>query len=343
MKHFMRLIMLFIPFAALLACASNPIGYPKPFRGREEGKQWMRSARYGVFVHYLRQKDDTYNWNQHVNEFDLDTFVDQIVQSGAGYVIFTVGQNSGHYCTPNATYDRYCGYTAGDRCSTRDLPMELADALGRHGIRLMLYFTARTPYHDLNAREKFADSADIIKDPAPQEFTKRWSEVLREWAERYKGKVAGWWFDGGYNTAGWDDETKPYNWHTWAAAARAGNPGRLLAFSKGSDKKFAFGRLTDEQDYTAGERNGFDFVPSDAPAPPGMQWHLLGYMGKDWAQRNGPVRSDEWMVDYVRKIIEQGGVISMDVNCVQGHIYEPHFKQLLAIRNGLANSGEKSE
>jgi hypothetical protein len=299
---------------------------------REVAKTWLRDAKYGVMVHFLGGGAD---WNKKVNSFDVANFAQQMHDVRAGYVIFTLGQNSGYFCAPNATYERYGGFAPGKRCSTRDLPLELAEQLQRHGIGLILYLSARAPHDDMQARKGLAEGDDLIHAPAPQEFTRRWSEVIREWSQRYETKVAGWWFDGAYTTDGWDDSAQNFNWHTLASAARAGNPGRLLAFNKGTTVKDAFGILTDEQDYTAGERNGFDLVPEDAPAPLNVQWHLLGYMGENWAQKNGPTKSDAWMIDYVQKINDQRGAVTMEVHEDAGHVYEPHYRQLLAIRNAV--------
>lgn len=53
--------------------------------------------------------------------------------------------------------------------------------------------------------------------------------MIEKWSLRYGRTVRGWWFDGAYNIVGWDDLTMPYNWKTWAAACRAGNPDGILA------------------------------------------------------------------------------------------------------------------
>jgi hypothetical protein len=136
-------------------------------------------------------------------------------------------------------------------------------------------------------------------------------------------------------TKTWDDLSQPYNWHAWAEAARAGHSGRLLAFNKGTQLNDAFGMLTDEQDYTAGERNGFDVTQAEAPARPGLVWHLLGYMGKDWGKTGEPTRSDAWMIDYVRRINDGGGVVTMDVHVENGRVHPPHLAQLVAIRQAI--------
>lgn len=295
------------------------------------GKAWLKEAKYGVFVHYL---GGGANWNEKVDSFDVEKFASQIVQSGAAYLVFTLGQNSGYYCSPNATYERYAGYEIGQRCSTRDLPMEIAGALDAKGIRLMLYLPSRSPQQDKQAMAGLGDVHE--RQPAPQEFTRKWSDVIAEWSLRYGKKVSGWWFDGSYNRVGWDDLSKPYNWNTWAAAVRAGNPISLIAFNPGADIKHAFNKLTDQQDYAAGEQTKFGATPQSKPAPAGLQWQILSHLGTRWAKADGPRRTDAWMIDYIRQVHDQGGAVTIDINVApDGTIYEPHLKQLIAIRKAL--------
>ena len=115
---------------------------------------WLKAAKHGVFVHFLGGGPE---WNQKVDSFDVRRFATQMVQARAGYVVFTLGQNSGYYCSPNATYDKFTGHRAGQRCSRRDLPMELADALQAQRIPLMLYLPSRAPQDDAEAMKSLAD------------------------------------------------------------------------------------------------------------------------------------------------------------------------------------------
>jgi hypothetical protein len=292
---------------------------------------WLPEAKYGVFIHFLGGGE---NWNEQVEKFDVETFAQQMKDAGAAYVILTLGQNSGYYCAPNATYSKYCGYEPGDRCSKRDLPADLIKALAKHEIRLMLYLPSRSPQRDENAMAKLGDVHE--QRPAPQVFTKRWSEVIREWSLRYGKNLHGWWFDGSYNTAGWDDLDKPGNWSTWAAAARAGNPGSVLAFNPGTNLRKAFSRLTKEQDYTAGEQNSFTVTPAQYPAPEGMVWHVLAHVGSHWGKADGPQHSDEHMIDYIHTVNAQGGVVSIEVAIGdKGAVYPPHQRQLEAIAGAV--------
>lgn len=295
--------------------------------GADRDAKWFHDAKYGIFTHYLGAGPD---WNDQVNKFDVEFFANQIKRAQAKYLIFTLGQNSGYYCSPNAVYEKYAGYQTGERCSKRDLPMEIADALAKRGIRLMLYLPSRAPQQDKQAMQGLGDVNE--NEPAPQEFTKRWSEVIAEWSNRYGRKISGWWFDGSYNTKGWDDLSKPYNWNTWASACRSGNPDSLIAFNRGADIKKAFIRLSEQQDYTAGEQNQFEATPSTNSAPKGMQWHILSYLGSSWARADGPTNRDDYMIGYVKSVIAEGGVVTIDVNVSgDGHIYFQHLAQLIQI------------
>ena len=92
---------------------------------------WM-SARYGVGFHYLQNwmaetKDGgPAEWNATVDSFDVNRFASDVASTGAKWVLFTVGQNSGYYCAPCSVMNSYSGYAPGERCSFRDLPMDMA-------------------------------------------------------------------------------------------------------------------------------------------------------------------------------------------------------------------------
>jgi alpha-L-fucosidase len=317
----------------LLACLVTPCSFAVTENANQKNPDttWMKEAKYGVFVHYLGGGAD---WNDTVASFDVEKFASQVEQSGAAYIMFTLGQNSGYYCSPNATYEKYAGYETDPHCSKRDLPMEIANALHERGIRLMLYLPSRSPQQDKQAMASLSD-VDQMK-PAPQEFTRKWSEVIAEWSRRYGKKVSGWWFDGSYNRAGWDDLSQPYNWNTWAAGVRAGNSDSLIAFNPGAEIKHAFHKLTNQQDYTAGEQTQFGVTPQSNPAQGNLQWQILSHLGTRWGKADGPRRSDAWMIDYVRQVHDQGGAVTIEVNISgDGTIYEPHLKQLIAICQAL--------
>jgi hypothetical protein len=283
-----------------------------------------------VFIHFLGGGD---GWNREVESFDAAGFARDCHEAGAAYAVLTLGQNSGYYCSPNATYDKLTGHKPGERCSTRDLPADVAKELAVYGIRLMLYLPSRSPQRDAAAMEALGDVNE--QQPAPQVFTKNWSAVIQEWSERYGNEVHGWWFDGAYSRAGWDDLAQPYSWRTWAAACRAGNPDSALAFNPGTRLDKAFASLTDEQDYTAGEQNRFEVTPESHPCPETMVWQVLCHMGTMWGRTDGPQLDDAAMIEYVRTVNSQGGAVTFEVAHHLGRVHEPHLRQLRAVRAAI--------
>ncbi len=114
---------------------------------------WMRAAKWGVMTHYLADWQARSNnlqmnvekWNDMVDHFDVDGLADQIKSVGAGYHILTIGQNSGYFDAPNATYDKLVGIEPS-KCSQRDLIGDMADALHKRGLKLIVYLPSGGPW-----------------------------------------------------------------------------------------------------------------------------------------------------------------------------------------------------
>ncbi len=113
----------------------------------------MKDARWGVMTHYLadwiaqgegRKQMGVDRWNELIDRFDAEGLARQLESVGAGYYVLTIGQNSGFYLAPNATYDRLVGIEPS-KCSRRDLVADVADALNKRGIRLIVYLPAGRP------------------------------------------------------------------------------------------------------------------------------------------------------------------------------------------------------
>ena len=215
---------------------------------------WM-SGRYGVGFHYLQnwmretKNGGSAEWNATVRSFDVDRFAGDIAATGAKWVLFTVGQNSGYYCAPNAALDRHSGYRAGERNSTRDLPMDLANALAARGIELILYLPVNAPKQDARIAHGFGLTAKASNGnwKVNEEFMKKWAKVIEEWSRRYGTRVAGWWFDGAYGGNGWKARFARHI----AAAVHSGNRDAVIALNPGASAGLR--QIAPEQNYTAGE------------------------------------------------------------------------------------------
>ena len=156
-----------------------------------------------------------------VRAFDVEALATQLAEAHARYFVITLGQNSGYFNAPNAAYDRIAGFRPGERCSTRDLPLALSDALRARGIRLMLYLPSQPPNEDAQAQRAFGLPEGKKDQPLTVDAARKWAEVIREWSDRYGDRVSGWWFDGGYDHVRFDGQIAAI----YAAAARHGQPG----------------------------------------------------------------------------------------------------------------------
>jgi hypothetical protein len=252
-------------------------------------KRWLEHSGFGLMFHYEVFRNHTAaSFNKAVESFKVVRFADAVESSNAGYVIFTVGQHWGRYCSPNAAYERLLGVGPGVWTSRRDLIMEIARELKRRNIRLILYMTARAPMRHYSIIKATGDALPTINGkPAgpgvntmshprkvkgfrrsenqapPPTFLKNWGAVCGEWSMRYGGLVSGWWFDG-YKAEMKDAyqglKKHKFNIDTWLTAVRSGNPDAELAFNAGAHPILSLctrGRLCPHQTFTAGENRGF--------------------------------------------------------------------------------------
>ncbi len=320
---------------------------------------WFHQARWGVMTHYLGAPPSSAEgaeltsemWNRQVDAFDVAGLADQVASTGAGYLLFTLGQNSGHYCAPNATYDRLTGISPS-KCSRRDLVADLAGELQKRRIRLIVYLPSGAPAADVEARKKLGwrwgrpGGWQLPGEPVGGrliEFQRKWEAIIREWSLRWGKAVSGWWIDGCYfadDMYRFDDEP---NFASFAAALRAGNPDSIVAFNPGV--RVPVVAHTKEENYAAGEVN-LDKLSAAVAACPGrwleydgakIQFHILSYLGTSWCRGERPQWPDEKVADLTRHVVDQGGVITYDVPIqTSGLISEPFVQQLRTIGKAVA-------
>jgi alpha-L-fucosidase len=296
---------------------------------------WFCQAKYGVFMHFL--PGDAEGLAQ-VGRFDVENLARQLETVGAKYFVLTLGQNSGYFNAPNATYDRFAGYAAGERCSSRDLPMDLHKALAAKGIRLMLYLPCQVPNGDDRAQKAFGLPQGRRDQPIDVEFARKWAQVIGEWSDRYGEKVAGWWFDGGYKWVGFNEEIG----RIYADAVKHGNPKAIVTFNPG----VSLIRWTKAEDYTAGELNDpFEVLPASRWVE-GSQWHALTFVGSQWGGRDTRHPADKW-ARWVAAATAKGGVVTLDMGPnwdpqagPVGSLAQTQVDQGIAVRGAVrGNSG----
>ncbi|MCF7853691.1 MAG: hypothetical protein K9N51_02750 [Candidatus Pacebacteria bacterium] len=307
---------------------------------------WFADCTWGVFCHYLTSPETPADdWNRQVDAFDVNGLAEQLHAVHASYFVITIGQGSGHYCAPNATYDRIAGVHPS-KCSKRDLVSDLYDALHPLGIKLLVYAPADGSWADHEARKGLGmprhwNDGDFEFGTDAHwgqfrwvEFMRNWEAVCRDWSLRWKSKVSGWWIDGCYGSDVRYPEAEEPNFRTFAEALRAGNPESIPAFNAGVRTPVI--HHTVHEDYTAGEVSRA-LPECEGPFVTGQsghkdRYHILSYLGESWCEGDRPRFPDELVRGYTKYVTDKKGVVTWDVPIMKnGLIPEPFIEQLKAI------------
>ncbi|MBM4163185.1 MAG: hypothetical protein FJ222_01895 [Lentisphaerae bacterium] len=213
---------------------------------------WMRQGKFGMMVHWLgdrtpqQYEHEITDHNEAVNQFDLERFIDGFRRSKADWLIFTIGQNTGCYASPNAVADRLIG---PGHCSKRDLVLEIAREVKQLGRRFIAYIPSGVG----GTPEAVQTGFDWKPEGVPMdEAQRRYTEFIAEYARRFGTLLDAWWFDGFYaNHPAYFD--LPRYSTLWLDAARAGNADCAVAFNDASFAASLTLPPVPDQDYLSGE------------------------------------------------------------------------------------------
>lgn len=325
---------------------------------------WLAQAGWGICHHFLsdyvnrvavsghEQWRAGESWDDFLATFDAAQYADDVAASGAGFVILTLGQNSGYFLSPNAHYEQFAGVAPGDRCPRdRDLAFEIADALHARGIRFIAYIPANVPNHahlndgdfEITRRLGGLPETDVID----QSSMARWHTVIREWSVRFGERLDGWWVDGVFPRL-WPEyqNDSPYGWASLASALKAGNPKRIITLNSGIGANVLTG-TTEYDDYSPGEMDRIGQVPLSgrwADAEKTVQWFAFTFLGDNdpkWAGwgNNGTNYETSNLVNWVTSATGLGGVVALDVRVNRfGRIVPEHFAQLRAVSDAVTRA-----
>jgi hypothetical protein len=300
------------------------------------GTGWMSEGKYGIFMHYqyrillghsIRTKPPFPNpsqmtaqeWNRFVDRFDVNGFAEQMVEGKVSWVIFCLDD---HYfawpCAPNQAFSDYTGYAPGEKCSRRDLILDVAEALKAKGVKVICYFAGLNGYmKEPKVSAGLSDEATgrggvNEKSPPSAEGRKRRLAVLKEYADRYQGKIAGWWFDGMERGT---YQAEPNDWREIHSIVHSANPKAVIAFSYGANEQACLCKGVD--DYTGGDtwskQDLNRFLPKFLPSQEGILWHGKIYCGNVYhGQGDANQFTDRELIDWINACHRQGGVCTLD-------------------------------
>jgi hypothetical protein len=293
-------------------------------RGERAPTGWLRSAKYGLMVHWIAATQPRSGpqkpFCEAVRDFDVQRFADMVKGTGAEYLIFTLAHGVQKFPVPLKSVDTVL---PGRTCS-RDLPADLADALTQRGIRLILYY-----HHGVGDAEWSKASGFLSEDKSS--FFEHEAAILREVGLRYGSKLSGWWFDDRYPLQPFEQLYK---------ATKAGNPDRIVAWNA-----WIMPRSTDFQEYWAGELAGSllrlpakGYFDDDGPQS-GLQPHGLIFIDDPWmhgspnTEIHAPLFSDQELAAYIADCSKKGASVTMNIGVYQdGTASAATLQQLATIR-----------
>jgi alpha-L-fucosidase len=225
----------------------------------------LADTKYGVGFHWTTwtapKTGELTGFEDAVNNFDVPRFIKQVVECGAGHVLFPTCHGDQHMPFPHPVID---SILPGRTCK-RDLVMEIADGLAVHGIKLILYYN----FSLHTDKEWIAAACPDRKNSAG--YIKNVLEIIRVIGERYGKKLDAFWFD-----TGWQEFDNFPFWEM-SQAAKAGNPKRLITFNNSIEVYKAY---TPYQDYWWGEGVRLNYIPRGGNTTPGS--NLPWYNFVDW-------------------------------------------------------------
>jgi hypothetical protein len=285
---------------------------------------WLAKAGYGVMFHWTSRSQPrngpAKSYADAVAAFDVPAFGRMVEDTGAGYVIFTVNHAEPHCPAPIGSWERaHPGMT-----TRRDLIGEIADELGKRKIRLMLYFASHT-------------LGGLAKSTA-KEYWSIHEQVLTEFGKRYGARVAGYWFDGWYQTT---ERYPELSLDALWPIVKTGNPQRLVAYNF-----WLYPPETERLEYWAGEVGGV-VKPADSrymtsgPAK-GLQYQALLFADAPWVHSKPdsemePLRNkDEQLLKFIQETMAKQGAVTVNLGVFQdGSIGPDAARQMEVVRRAV--------
>jgi hypothetical protein len=272
-------------------------------------------------------------WNAAVNSFNVPSFADQVANTGAKNILLMISQNTGYYCSPNSVYETYAGVASGTRCSVRDLPMEIADALAAKGIGMYLYLPEDVGWGDTKAANNFGLTSLALSNwVVDSSFTPKWNAVVKTWADRYGSKVRGWFFDG-YDSR-WGVTTAMAQ--TYRDTCLAANPCGIVTFNGANGNGLS--------DTERGETRIDTTTGLPAKGLPTSRWTSSGLQtmwafplqaawGQEIADNSPAIYTNANLKTFITAAIKAQTVFALDVRTsFAGALSTPIYNQLLAIK-----------
>lgn len=286
--------------------------------------EWLNKSAYGLMFHWTSQSvnaDGSHkNYEQAVNDFNVEKFANMVDETGAGYVIFTIGHAEQYCPAPIRSWEKcHPGKT-----TQRDLIVEIADALSKKGIKLVCYMHSlgTANFHNVNH----------------QIFYKNFSSILEELGNRYKDKIAGYWFDCWYQIfEGYPD----FPFEDFYKTTKIGNSDRIVCLNS-----WIYPPVTPWQDYWAGEVASPIEIPVNGYLGNGpvtdLPYQTLLIMEPYWVQQKAempePRFTSKELAKYIKECNQNKGAVTINLGIYQdGTVGAKALQVMKEVKNIIIN------
>jgi hypothetical protein len=271
---------------------------------------WLMEAGYGLMFHWTSQSvqpdGSIKKYEDAVNEFDVGKFANMVEETGAGYVLFTIGHAESYCPAPLKSWERiHPGHT-----TQRDLIEEIANALNKKEVRLLCYLNGPLAF-------KFARD-EMPGDLENQAFVANFTDILTEMGNRYQDKIAGYWFDSWYRIF---EGFQAVPFEAFYKATKIGNKDRIICLNP-----WIYPDVTPWQDYWSGEIQQPIEIPENGfmknGSSPNLPYQALLTMEKHlWVQKKAeimdPKYNSEQLSTYIKDCMDNGGAVTINLAIYQ--------------------------
>jgi hypothetical protein len=345
---------------------------------------WMQ-GKYGIFVHFLRGINNIpyadngpygspTSWSTVVQNFNTDTFANDVYRTGASFVVFTLGQNDGYYCAGNQTYRNFTGQTGYD--SDRNLILAIWQSLQTiktntgKDIKLIVYLASVGPYAGptelcgINPTTDQGLNCQNGLGANNAKFRDRFNLMVREWSVGFGAAVSGWWLDGAYaywNFTG-DASASPIytqptdgtngltNLNALIDACRYGNGNAAVCVNTLTTYNMTgpYG-YTSHADFTAGDfvgplyrtpwnSNTVSVTDLLGTGTGTLQWCMTSHLGTSWGTQDTQY-SDTRIANYVYFVTKANGTLCIDMGVnADGSLAATQLTQMDKVKAAVAGS-----
>lgn len=349
-----------IAAAALAAGLSMPAAAQPGYIPSEDNllsRKQFEESRFGIFIHWgiysmlgrgewvMQNEDIDYHEYPHLaagfcpSRFDAAQWAQLFRESGARYVTFTTRHHDG-FSMFNSKASEYNILKATP--FHRDILAELADALGREGLQLHLYYShldwGRTDYYPLG-RTGTGTGRPEGKDGDWEHYMEFINAQLTELLTGY-GKIGAVWFDGVWDKDAFPREDQPAIWnlseqyeliHRLQPQCLIGNNHHLLPF-EGEDIQIFERDLPGQNEYGLSGQE-ISRLPLETCQTMNRSW---GYRIKDT-----DYKSADFLIEYLVRTAAKGANLLLNIGPrPDGTIPEEAASRLCEIGKWLKVNGE---